>query len=86
MQLLQLRQERFGVTLLGFHHTVLAGQRVDPAEKIEPAGALAARAHHRSLATLGPHPTQLGMATIAAFILKEHHPLVTKPQRLAEFF
>jgi hypothetical protein len=26
------------------------------------------------------------MATIAAFILKEHYPLVTKSQRLAESF
>ena len=65
---------------------MLAGQRVDPAEQMEPAGALAARGNDRALATLGPHPSELGMATIAAFILKEHHPLVAKPQRLAEFF
>jgi hypothetical protein len=31
-QLLQLCQKCFGVAVLGFHHAVFAGQRVDPAE------------------------------------------------------
>ena len=85
-QLMQRRQERGGVSLHGFHHSVLAGQRVDPAEKIEPPTALAARDHHGPLSPLGPEPPQPGVPTIPALILKEHHPLVTKPPRLAEFF
>lgn len=85
-QLVPLRQESGGVSLGGFPHAVFAGQRVDPAQQMEPTGALAARADPRPLTTLGPPPSQFGRATLATFILKEHHPLVTEPQRLAEFF
>ena len=74
---LQLCQERRGISLHRFHFPVLAVERVDPAEKIEPPTALAARGHHGPLSPLGPEPPQLGVPTIPALILKEHHSLVT---------
>ena len=85
-QLLPLRQERFGIAGHSLHDPRLAGQRIDPAENIQPAGALAAGRHHGPPAPLGPQTPQLGVPTIPALVLEEHHPLVTEPQRLAEFF
>jgi hypothetical protein len=67
-------------------HPVIASNRIDPAEYINPFMMLAPRPNHRLLASFRPHPPEFGMETEPCFIRKQDQSLPLTSPKAEEFF